>query len=272
MTFGRTIMVGTLLLRGMIAGFIAGLLCFCFLKIVGEPSVDRAIAFEAQMDEAKEHTEAEARHAQGLPPSNDAQEPELVSRSVQAGIGLLTGILVYSSAFGGLFALAFAFVHGRVGAATARITAAWLAVMGFVVIYLVPNLKYPANPPSIGAPDTIGMRTALYFEMIVISLIAVISAAVLREMLIKRFEGWNATLIAAAYYGLIVLCAGLLLPSVDEVPEAFPAVVLWQFRIASIGAQALMWAMIGVLFGALTERPTRVSQSSRFQEDSLEHG
>jgi hypothetical protein len=46
-------MAGTLLLRGMLVGIVAGILCFGFLKIVGEPQVDRAIAFESQLDEAK---------------------------------------------------------------------------------------------------------------------------------------------------------------------------------------------------------------------------
>jgi predicted cobalt transporter CbtA len=48
--------------------------------------------------------------------------------------------------------------------------------------------------------------------------------------------------------------ASALLPAVNEVPDQFPAVVLWQFRIASMGAQLLLWATIGLLFGALTER------------------
>ena len=39
-------MAGTLLLRGMLIGIVAGLLCFSFLKIVGEPQTDQAIAFE----------------------------------------------------------------------------------------------------------------------------------------------------------------------------------------------------------------------------------
>jgi predicted cobalt transporter CbtA len=38
------------------------------------------------------------------------------------------------------------------------------------------------------------------------------------------------------------------------VPGDFPAVVLWQFRIASAGAQLIMWTTIGIAFGALTER------------------
>ena len=37
---------GSLLWRGMIVGFVAALLSFGLLKVVGEPAVDRAIAFE----------------------------------------------------------------------------------------------------------------------------------------------------------------------------------------------------------------------------------
>ena len=61
------------------------------------------------MDEAK----AKAAMAKGM--SMPADEPELVSREVQASIGLLTGVVVYSTAFGGLFGLVFAFAYGRVG-------------------------------------------------------------------------------------------------------------------------------------------------------------
>ena len=51
---------GSLLWRGMIVGFVAALLSFALLKIVGEPAVDRAIAFELAMDEAKAKAEHDA--------------------------------------------------------------------------------------------------------------------------------------------------------------------------------------------------------------------
>lgn len=101
-------MAGTLLLRGMLIGIVAGLLCFTFLKIVGEPQVDRAIAFETQLDEAKARAAAQALIAKGRPAPKEEAEPELVSRRVQAGIGLFIGVMVYNVAFGGLFAFAFA--------------------------------------------------------------------------------------------------------------------------------------------------------------------
>ncbi|MGO9327637.1 MAG: CbtA family protein, partial [Steroidobacteraceae bacterium] len=116
----------------MLVGIVAGLLSFGFLKVYGEPQVDRAIAFEAQLDEAK----AAAERAKGMN-IPDEEKPELVSRQVQAGIGLFTGVMVYCAAFGGLFGLAFAFAYRRVpGALTPQGVSALLAATGFVAIYL----------------------------------------------------------------------------------------------------------------------------------------
>lgn len=258
-------MVGSLLLRGMLVGIVAGLLSFAFLKVVGEPQVDRAIAFESRMDEAKAKAKADEAMAQGLPMPPAEADEELVSRPTQAGLGLFTGVGVYTVAFGGLFALAFALVYGRMGLLGPRATAALLAGMGFVAVYVVPNLKYPANPPSVGDPETIGMRTGLYFAMVALSIAAMIGAGMLRRRLTGRYGLWAAALAAgAAYLGVMVVLA-LVLPSVDEVPDGFPAVVLWQFRIASLGAQAIMWMVIGLGFGALTERAALRDGSGRLR-------
>jgi hypothetical protein len=241
-------MTRVFLVRGMLVGILAGLLSFGFLKVYGEPQVDNAIAFETQLDEAK----AAAEKAKGV----EVEEgPELVSRQVQAGLGLFVAVMVYSTAFGGLFGLAFAFAYGRVdGALTPQGVSLLLAATGFIAIYLIPNLKYPANPPSVGNPDTIGIRTALYFIMIALSVAAMIVATTSKRLFVPRFGEWNATLIVAAGYLILVAIAGLLLPPINEVPDGFPAVVLWKFRVASMGAQLIMWGTLGLLFGGLTER------------------
>ncbi len=254
-------MAGTLLLRGMLIGIVAGLLCFSFLKIVGEPQAARAITFETQLDAAKAQAAAQALIAKGLPAPKEEPEPELVSRRVQAGIGLFTGVMIYNVAFGGLNALAFALAYGRMSDIGPRTTSAVLAVVGLIAVYIVPNLKYPANPPSVGDPATIGMRTALYFSMIAISLAAMIAAGMLRLRFLPRYGAWNAFLIAAGAYLIIVIGVGLALPPINEVPGQFPAVVLWQFRIASLGAQLIMWATIGLIFGALTERAATTARA-----------
>jgi hypothetical protein len=231
-------MVGTLLARGMLVGVIAGLLAFGFAKVFGEPQVDRAIAFETKMDQAK----------------GEAREPELVSRHVQSTIGLLTGVLVYGTAIGGLFALVFAFASGRVGRIGPRGLAALLALAGFVAVVFVPDLKYPANPPSVGNPDTIGYRTAVFFLMMVISIAAMVMAVTIGRRLSGRYGIWNAALMAGAVFIAIIVVAQWLLPDINEVPDEFPAVVLWRFRMAALGIQFVLWISLGFLFGWLTER------------------
>jgi predicted cobalt transporter CbtA len=257
-------MVRTLLIRGMLVGLLAGLLVFGFGRVFGEPQVDQAISFEAAMDAAQ----AKADIAKGLPAP--VEEPELVSRKVQAGLGLLTGTVVYSTAFGGLFALVFAFAYGRVGSLSPRALAALLAAAGLIALYLVPNLKYPANPPAVGAHDTIGLRTALYFLMMLISIAAMVGAVMLRQRLLPRHGGWTASLIAGgAYLAIVVIAGAWVLPPVNEVPATFPAAVLWNFRIAALGMQTVMWTTIGLLFGWLTERAMLASHSYRFQPAGL---
>jgi predicted cobalt transporter CbtA len=243
--------VRAFLVRGMLVGVVAGLLSFTFLKIYGEPQVERAVAFEARQAEAR----TVARKVEGHMHTSGEDENELVSRSIQAGLGLFVAVLVYSTAFGGLFGLAYAVAYGRIsGPLTPRALSVALAATGFVTIYFVPNLKYPASPPSVGAPETIGIRTALYFLMIAISLAAMIASLTMRRSFVARLGEWNADLSVAACYIALVGIVALLLPAVDEVPDQFPALVLWNFRLASVGAQLIMWATLGLLFGALTQR------------------
>ncbi len=231
-------MVTSLLLRGMLVGLVAGVLAFGLARIFGEPQVDRAIAFETRMDQAK----------------GEAPEPELVSRHTQAGIGLFTGIVVYGTAMGGLFSLVFAFAYGRAGDFSPRATAALLALAGFIVIVVVPALKYPANPPSVGDPATIGRRTALYFIMIATSLAACMLAAGLARRWRERLGAWNATLLAIGVFIVVIAVVQYLLPDINEVPDRFSAVVLWRFRLASLGIQAVLWTVLGLGFGVAAEK------------------
>jgi predicted cobalt transporter CbtA len=229
----------------MLAGLIAAILTIAFAEVVGEPQVDRAIAFESA--EAQQHGEAE--------------EPELVSRDVQKTLGLATAVGLLAVAYGGLYAVAFALIYGRVEGLGTRTTALFVALATFCAIYLIPFLKYPANPPAVGNPDTIGRRTALYFAMMLISIAAVSGSVLLARRLSERTSRWTAWLLSLGALAVVVVVAYLLMPSINEVPEEFPAVVLWRFRIASLGAQLVCWAGIGLIFGALSERALHASTS-----------
>ena len=105
----------------------------------------------------------------------------LVSRGVQSTAGLLTATCVFGLALGGLFALTFAAVQGRVSRLRPSATAGLLALAGYLIVFAVPFLKYPANPPGVGDPDTIGRRTALYLAMIAVSILAAVVALRVRR-------------------------------------------------------------------------------------------
>ncbi|HEV7464227.1 MAG TPA: CbtA family protein [Methyloceanibacter sp.] len=248
-------MVRGLLIRGMLAGVIAGLLAFGAAKIYGEPQVDRAIAFEGQHAEADASAQAPAdAQVSAQQHQHGDDEEELVSRKVQSTAGLLTAVAVYGAAMGGLFALAFAFLYGRVGDLSPRLLALLLAIAAFVAIYYVPSLKYPASPPAVGEPDTIAYRTGLFFLMILISLAALVFAVSASRRLAPRYGGLSATLIGAGLFAGVVVIAQLVLPDIDEVPADFPAIVLWKFRMASLAIQVLMWSTLGLTFGWLAAR------------------
>ncbi|NWA25729.1 CbtA family protein [Pseudomonas gingeri] len=231
-------MTGQLLVRGMLVGLLAGILAFGFAKVFGEPQIDKAIAFEDQM--AQMH--------------GDAPEEELVSREVQSTFGLFTGVVTYSVSLGGIFALVFAYSLGRVGKIGPRGLAALLALAAFVTLILVPGLKYPANPPSIGDPATIAQRTKLFFLMLLVSVIAAVIAINAARKLIPAIGIWGGSILAVALYIVIMAVAGSLFPTINEVPEAFSAVLLWKFRVASLGIQLVLWTTVGLTFGWLAER------------------
>jgi hypothetical protein len=232
-------MARAFLIRGMVCGIVAGLIVFVIARIWGEGPIDSAIAVEHQIA----HATAEAHEHEGI-----------VSRALQAGWGLFVGTMLYSIAIAGLFSLVFAFAWGRMGRLSARASSALLAAAAFVAVYLVPFLKYPANPPSVGSPETIGYRTALYFGMIVISIGAMVAAVNLGRGLAQRLGTWRASLAGATAYVAIVAIACLAMPAINEVPDAFPAALLWQFRIVALGMQVALWTSVGLLFGELTER------------------
>src|SRR3954452_10857739 len=232
-------MVRALLIRGMLVGLGAGLLAFAVAFALGEPQVQHAIDFEARM--------AALHH--------EAAGPEPVSRGVQRTLGLLLGTTATGVAAGGLLGLVFAYAYGRVGALGARALAALLAAGAFVSVTLVPFTKYPANPPGVGSAGTLDRRTALFFAMIAISVLAIVAAARVRRSLVGvGWRRWDAAIAAGAVFVVVVGVAQLILPAVHETPDGFPADVLYRFRMASLGTVATLWLALGLGFGAAAER------------------
>ena len=166
-----------LILRGLIAGAIGGLLAFVFARIFAEPVIDRAIAYEDGRTAAQDALD----RAAGFSIPDDGGE--VFSRGIQANLGIGVGMVAFGLAMGALFAVAYTVCLGRTGQLKARPLALVLAACGFVVVYLTPFLKYPANPPAVGNDDTIQDRASYFLLMLVTSLLAAVLATVIGQRL-----------------------------------------------------------------------------------------
>jgi hypothetical protein len=230
--------VGNLIIRGILVGILVGLMAYVWAKVFAEPNINIAINFEAAKDAA----------------SGDDGGPEIFSRAIQSTFGLMTGVTVVGTGIGALFAMLFAFANGRIGKLTSQQTSVLLAFIGLVTIYIVPALKYPANPPSIGEPETIQFRDATYFLMMALSIAATFGAVWVRSRLVPQYGSWYGTLITLFGYAVVLSAVMIILPNVNEVPQGFPAAALYNFRLASLGTQVILWMGNGLILGFVVEK------------------
>jgi predicted cobalt transporter CbtA len=261
-----------ILWRGVLAGAIGGVLAFVFARIFAEPVIQQAIDYESGRDAAQEALDKAA----GAAPA--PEEMEVFSRALQANIGIGVAVILFGAAMGALFAVAYALYLGRAGRLRPRSLAVLVAAGGFAAMYLVPFVKYPANPPAIGHGDTIQQRSSFYLLMVACSVLFLILSVWLGKRLQPRFGNWNAVLIAGAVFivatGIVMLIlpqfgelaankqfhqttetpAPLTDPSGQIVFPGFPADTLFSFRLYSIGAQLILWTTIGLVFAPMADR------------------
>lgn len=225
--------------RGLAAGLLAGLLAGLFAFFVGEPLLDRAVAIE-------EHAST----------ASGAHDQELISRAAQK-VGLFVATGATGLFVGGLFGLAFGYFRDRLSAGSDWMRSVSLAAAAFAGLAFIPFLKYPANPPSVGDPATIGTRTAAYLALVALSLLSILAAWFASRNLRKRGVSQPArqVMVGLELVAVVAVLFVVLPPAAD--PGKFPAGLLWSFRLSSIGTQVVLWTGIGVLFGALCERANR---------------
>jgi predicted cobalt transporter CbtA len=240
--------VSAYLRRGMAAGLLAGLLAGLFAFLVGEPILDRAIALEQS---THVHSHGDGDHAHG-----GGGDEEIFSRPTQK-VGLFFATGLFGVTVGGVFGIVYTFFRERLAAGSDLKRSISLAGAIFAGAFLIPFLKYPANPPSIGDPSTIRERTAAYFTLVALSLLATLIAWIsARSLEARGISASRRRLTVGASLVVVVGVLYLLLPAAPS-PGEFPSGMLWAFRLSSLGTQLAFWAGLGLLFGVLCERARR---------------
>ena len=256
--------------RGLLAGALAGVLAFVYAKIFIEPIIGRAIDFEDGTAAAHQAMEiAAGGHVHG------DEGGELFSRGVQSNIGMGLGVFAFSVAMGALLAVVFCVAYGRVAGISARALSLLLAGGMLVSLWIVPALKYPPSPPATSLDETIKQRALLYLLLVVVAAALMVAAVYARHVLLRKLGGWNATLVAAGGYIVAVAALMLVLPTINETPgplvddagrivfPGFPAADLYDFRLYALFTQVIVWATIGLVFGASVQRLLDAPQRER---------
>ena len=214
---------------GVVAGMAGGIALALVLRLVGEGPIGRAVSLEG------------------------GGADELFGRGVQQLGGMVAAVL-YGAALGAVFAMAYASVRHRLRTVDDWRAAVALAATGFLAAFLLPFLKYPANPPALGDPDTIGRRTALYLVAVAWSLVATWGGwRAWRALVARHLPAHQAApATAGLWVGLAVLGLAALPSNTD--PVTLPATLVWDFRLATVAGAAAFWSVVGLVFGWLRVR------------------
>lgn len=239
----------SLALRGIGAGAIAGAASALVQLLVTEIPIRAALAVE----QAREPAAGEG-HSHG--------EEELVSRVGQV-IGGMLAVIIVGIAVGLVFATAYALSKRWFVDRTPFSRSVALGAAVFGAVALLPMLKYPANPPAVGDPETVNLRTALYLGVLVAGVVIVWGASWLAERLQDRSQPVRVTAVLLAVVAAVAVVLLAFPPPPDTIPADMPVNVLWQFRLSSLAELATLYVGLGVVFGLLVDPATRKNKAAQ---------
>lgn len=239
-----------LLRRGLAAGGLAGLVSGLFSLLLAEPLMDRAIRLEEERSAHEHAGHGGADHAHAA--------EELFSRGTQHA-GLVVTAVIVGLALGVFFALVYALAH-RQDPLRHRPweRALTLAGAGFLALSLLPGLRYPANPPGVGDAGTVTDRQFMWLGALAVGVLGLLLAWQLHRRLARAGRSSAVCQLAAAAAVVATLGLMFLLPGNPD-PVPVPAPLLWDFRVLSLASHVLLWAALGVTFGALGLRAARAA-------------
>ena len=219
----------------LLAGAIAGTILGAINQVAVEPYIDYAVELEMQ---------------------NTNQSSQIINpaeftayRLWQRGGEMLAGTILGLS-IGSLFGIVFAFTHNSVPGSNNKKKALIVAGIMWFVLFLIPALKYPANPPAVGDPETIYYRQSLYVAFLMISGFSALGLA----FLYRKMGALNIkkSIIPMAY-AAIISGAYLAMPANPD-PINAPMDLVMGFRITSAITISVFWGLLGVIFGTFWDK------------------
>ena len=168
-------------------------------------------------------------------------------RSWQKG-GQVLASTILGASLGSLFGIVFAYSRKSLPSDNnIRKTIVLAGIMWFV-LFVIPFLKYPANPPTVGETETVMLRGILYLSFIAISGFSALGFYQLH----KRLEA-NKKIIAIIGYGVFITSVFFLMPdNPDKITVSTELVD--GFRIFTFFTTSIFWLSLALILGTFRQK------------------
>lgn len=222
----------TFVLISIVSGAIAGVILAGMNMIIVEPLIDKAIGIET---------------ANAVASGENVDMNEQDSFRVWQKAGSVVAGSILGMAFGSLLGIVYAFSRKVLPFSGDRKRAVFLSVVMCLVLFVVPFIKYPGNPPAVGDPETILIRESLYLGFLGVSAISALCLGILFH---RHRQISHISIILPLIYAAIMSSAFVLFPpNPDKI--SIPMDLVNSFRIASGLTMVGFWIILGTIFGLL---------------------
>ncbi|MDP6857541.1 MAG: CbtA family protein [Candidatus Nitrosopelagicus sp.] len=221
------------LLSGCFAGMIYGGLNL----VIVEPYLDDAINIENQnLFSAGEETDG---------PQFWVEYYEY--RSWQKGGEMLAGA-IFGISIGSLFGIVYALSKKSLPSKNNISKTLILAGLMWFTLFVIPFLKYPANPPTVGDGETVVLRGILYLTLIAISGLMAIGF----YQIFKRLKNKNRVLPIIGYSMLMCIVFFIMPDNPDKISTSME--LINGFRAVAFLTNTVFWFTLALLLGIFWQK------------------
>ena len=222
----------TFIFVSLLSGVIAGVILAGVNYFVAEPFIDQAIGIEVDNSIASGEV---------------VDFDELSTYRVWQKEGTFAAGAFLGLTYGAILGIVYVISRKYLPSSDDRKKALILAAIMCLSLYIVPFIKYPANPPAVGDPETIGLRDSLYTGYQLASGLIALGVSILMYKL--RRISYIKYIIPVFYVGLVASIYAIFPANPDEITA--PIDLVNAFRVVTFGTMVMFYLVLGAVFGIM---------------------
>ena len=222
----------TFIFVSLLSGVIAGVILAGVNYFVAEPFIDQTIGIEVDNSIASGEV---------------VDFDELSSYRVWQKEGTFAAGAFLGLTYGAILGIVYVISRKYLPSSDDRKKALILAAIMCLSLYVVPFIKYPANPPAVGDPETIGLRDSLYTIYQLASGLIALGVSILMYNL--RRISYIKYVIPIIYLGLVASIYAIFPANPDEITA--PMDLVNAFRAVTFGTMVMFYLVLGAIFGIM---------------------